>query len=158
VGLVLNGKILDWLPPRTGSGHRWEILRRLAMASTGSTSLGEVLEHVRPNLGRNASLLIITPTRNMDWFVTLPNLNRRGIRPTVLLLDLHTFDNRQDNAGVAAELQKMHVPCHVLPREMFDRPEAQPGTKGHWEWRISALGKAIPVRAPEDHSWRRLAK
>jgi uncharacterized protein (DUF58 family) len=158
VGLVVNGITLDWLPPRTGSGHRWEVLRRLAMASPGETSLGEVLEHARASLGRNASLLIITPTNSIDWFITLPNLVRRGIRPTVLLLDLHSFDEQRDNARVAAELRKMHIPCHVLPREMFDRPEAQPGTKGHWEWRISALGKAIPVHTPEDHSWRRLAK
>jgi uncharacterized protein (DUF58 family) len=156
VGLVVNGKRLDWLPPRTGGGQRWEILRRLALASRGGTSLGEVLERVRPDLGRNASLLIITPTRRTDWFVTLPNLLRRGVRPTVFLLDLHSFDNRLDNSKVATELGKMHVPCHALPREMFDQPEAQPGTKGQWEWRVSPLGKAIPVRAPEEDSWRRL--
>jgi uncharacterized protein (DUF58 family) len=158
VGLVINGKRLEWLPPQTGSGQRWEILRRLALATPGKTTLGEVLERIRPNLGRSASLLIITPTRNTDWFITLPLLSRRGIRPTVLLLDLHSFDNKRDNSGVAAGLKKMYVPYHVLPREMFDQPEAQPGTKGQWEWRVSALGKAIPVRAPEDHGWRRLAK
>jgi uncharacterized protein (DUF58 family) len=158
VGLVINGRTLDWLPPRTGAGQRWEILRRLALAAPGKTSLGEVLEHARPNLGRNASLLIITPTRHTDWFIALPHLARSGIRPTVFLLDLHSFDSRYDNARVAVELKKMHVPCHSLPREMFDRPEAQPGTRGQWEWRISAFGKAIPVHAPEDHSWRRLAK
>ena len=158
VGLVVNGKSLDWLPPRTGSGHRWEILRRLALAAPGKTSLGELLERIRPNLGRNASLLIITPTRSADWFITIPDLARRGIRPTVLLLDLHSFDSKRDNSGVAAELMRMHVPCHVLPREMFDRPEAKPGTRGQWKWRVSPLGKAIPVNAPEDDSWRRLAK
>lgn len=158
VGLVVNGKTLDWLPPRTGIGQRWEILRRLALATPGKSSLGEVLERIRPNLGRNASLLIITPTRRTDWFVTLPHLTRSGIRPTVLLLDLHSFDSKRDNSGIAAELKKMHVPCHLLPREMFDLPEAQPGTRGQWEWRVSPLGKAIPVRAPEEHSWRRLSK
>ena len=158
VGLVLNGKRLDWLPPRSGGGQRWEILRTLALASTGKTSLGEVLEHARPNLGRNASLVIITATGSMDWFIALPHLARRGIRPTVFLLDLHSFDSQRDNSKLAAELKKMHVPCHMLPREMFDRPEAQPGTRGQWEWRISALGKAIPVHAPQDHSWRRLQK
>jgi uncharacterized protein (DUF58 family) len=158
VGLVVNGKSLGWMPPRTGFGHRWEILRRLALAAPGKTSLGEVLERIRPDLGRNASLLIITPTRNTDWFITIPNLIRRGIRPTVLLLDLYSFDNKRDNSMVAAELKKMQVPCHVLPREMFDRPEAQPGTRGQWEWRVSPLGKAIPVHAPEEDSWRRLPK
>ena len=158
VGLVLNGKRLDWLSPHTGSGQRWEILRRLALASPGEISLAELLERIRPNLGQNTSLLIITSTRNTDWFTTLPLLARRGIRPTVLLLDLHTFDNQRDNSALAAELKKMQVPCHMMPLEMFDRPEAQPGTRGQWEWRVSALGKAIPVRAPEDHSWRRLVK
>ena len=43
VGLVVNGKTLDWLPSRTGSGQRWEILRRLALASSGKTSLGRCL-------------------------------------------------------------------------------------------------------------------
>ena len=158
VGLVVNGKMLDWLPPRTGSGQRWEILRRLALASPGKTSLGEVLEHARPNLGRNGSLLIITATWRTDWFIALPSLLRRGIRPTVLLLDLHSFDDKRDNSKIAAELKKMHITCHLLPREMFDLPEAQPGMRGQWEWRVSPLGKAIPVHAPEDHSWRRLTK
>ena len=158
VGLIVNGISLDWLPPRAGMGQRWEILRRLALAAPGSTPLAEVLERARPNLGRNASLLIISPTSRQDWLDAVPLLRRRGIRPTVLLLDLHSFDPKRNNAGVVTGLKKMQVACHMLPREIFDRPEAQPGTHGQWEWRTSALGKAIPVRAPEDHSWRRLEK
>jgi uncharacterized protein (DUF58 family) len=158
VGLVVNGSSLEWLSPRTGTGQRWEILRTLALATPGKTSLGEVLEHARPNLGRNASLLVITPTSSMDWFVRLPLLARRGITPTVFLLDLHSFDSKRDNSRVATELKNMHVACHLIPREMFERPEAHPGTHGRWEWRISPLGKAIPVRAPDDQHWRRLAK
>lgn len=158
VGLVVNGKSLEWLPPRTGSGQRWEILRRLALAAPGETSLAEVLEHARPILGRNASLLIITATSRSDWLPRLPMLGRRGVSPTVFLLDLNSFDDSRNNSGVASELGKMHVACHVLPREMFDRPEAQPGSRGRWEWRISPLGKAIPVRAPDDQRWRRLAR
>ena len=158
VGLVLNGKNLDWLPPRAGSGQRWEILRSLALASRGDTSLGEVLEHARPNLGRNASLLIITPTASLDWLKTLPLLDRRGIRSTVFLLDLQSFDQDLDNSRVADELGKIHVPCHNIPREFLDRPEAQPGTRGQWEWRITPTGRAVPVHTPDDHRWQRLAK
>ena len=158
VGLVINGKTLEWLPPRTSSGQRWDILRRLALAAPGEPSLGEVLEHARPNLGRNASLLIITATSSQAWFRTLPLLRQRGITPTILLFDLHTFNDKLDNSKIALELKKMHFACHLLPRELFDRPEAQPGTQGQWEWRISPLGRAIPVHEPKDHNWRRLAK
>jgi hypothetical protein len=52
----------------------------------------------------------------------------------------------------------MHVPCHTIPREFLDRPEAHPGTGGQWEWRITPTGRAVPVRTPDDHRWRRLAK
>jgi uncharacterized protein (DUF58 family) len=158
VGLVVNGKSLDWLPPRAGAGQRWEMLRVLALAARGKTSLGEVLEHIHPNLGRNASLLMITPTARLDWLTALPLLDRRGIRPTVILLDLHSFDKKMDNSRVAAELIRLHVTCHTISREFLDRPEAHPGTQGQWEWRISATGRAIPVRAPGDHSWRKLPK
>jgi uncharacterized protein (DUF58 family) len=158
VGLVLNAQRLDWLPAHAGSGQRWEILRRLALVSPGERPLGDVLEHIRPNLGQNTSLLIITPTRNTDWFIALPHLARRGIRPTVLLFDLNSFDSDLDNSMVAAGLKKVHVPCHMLPRELFDQPEARPGSRGVWEWRISPLGHAVPVRAPKDQQWKRLAK
>jgi uncharacterized protein (DUF58 family) len=158
VGLVVNGKRLEWLPPRTGAGQRWEILRVLALAARGESSLGELLEHVRPSLGRDASLVIITPTAKLDWLTRLPLLLRRGIRSTVFLFDLHSFDAKLDNSKLATELKKIHVACHVIPREFMERPEAHPGTAGQWEWRISATGRAIPVRAPQDQRWRRLAK
>lgn len=158
VGLVLNGKTLDWLPPRTGTGQRWEILHRLALAARGKASLAEVLEHVRPNIGRNTSLIIVTPTASLDWLRPLPLLARRGIRPTVLLLDLHSFDRKRDNSKVAAELKRLQVTCHSVTRDFLDRPEAHPGTQGQWEWRVLATGRAIPVQAPRDQRWRRLAK
>jgi uncharacterized protein (DUF58 family) len=158
VGLVVNGARLDWLPPRTGAGQRWEILRVLALAARGEPSLGEVLEHVRPSLGRDASLVIITPTASLDWLTRLPLLLRRGIRSTVFLFDLASFDENLDNSRVAAELKKIHVACHSIPREFMERPEVHPGTAGQWEWRVSATGRAIPVHTPQDQRWRRLAK
>jgi uncharacterized protein (DUF58 family) len=158
VGLVVNGKSLDWLPPRDSAGQKWEILRTLALAERGGASLGQVLEHARPNLGRNASLLIITPSARLDWLTRLPLLNRRGIRATVFLLDLHSFDAKLDNSRVADELKRLHVACHSLPREFLDLPEAHPGTRGQWEWRFSPTGRAIPVRTPVDQRWRRLSK
>lgn len=158
VGLVANGQALDRLPPRTGIGQEWEILRALALASPGTTSLGEVLEHIRPNLGYNATLIVITPTVQLDWLTTVPLLRRRGITPTVLSLDPQTFGGQVGNKPLLTALDKMGVAHHSIPRDLLDRPEARPGTHGKREFRISPTGRAIPVRALEDYSWRRLSE
>jgi uncharacterized protein (DUF58 family) len=158
VGLVTNGQTLVRLPPRTGIGQEWDILRALALASCGISSLSQVLEHIRPNLGHNATLVIITPTVKLDWLNTIPLLRRRGITPTILLLDPQTFGGRVNNSALLAELGKIGVAHHSIPRDLLDRPEARPGTRGKQEFRISPTGRAIPVRAPEDYSWRRLSE
>lgn len=158
VGLVVNELHLDWLPPRGGAGQKWEILRRLAIAKKGETSLNEVLERIRPNLGRNSSLLIITPSVEIDWLETLPHLRWRGIMPTVFSLNARSFGGDKDNSALLAALQKMSVPHFDIPREMLDRPEATPGKRGQWEWRISPTGRAIPVHSPGDQAWRKLSE
>jgi len=158
VGLVANGLTLDRLSPRTGIGQEWEILRALALASPGTTSLGEVLEHIRPNLGHNATLIIVTPTVQLDWLNTVPLLRRRGITPSILLLDPQTFGGRVSNKPLLAALEKMGVSHHVISHALLDLPEARPGVSGQWKWRISPTGRAIPVRAPEEYAWRRLSE
>jgi len=158
VGLVVNGQVLDRLPPRTGTGQNWDILRTLALASRGTTSLGAVLEHIRPNLGYNATLIIITPTNKVEWLNAIPLLRRRGISSTVFLLDPQTFGGQKSNAPLVSELTRMGISHNSIPRELLDRPEAHPGTRGQWEWRISLTGRAIPVREPGDYTWRRLSE
>jgi hypothetical protein len=49
----------------------------------------------------------------------------------------------------------MGIPCHVIPKEMLDKPQARPGHEGEWEWRISATGKAVAVHAAQE-DWRGL--
>lgn len=158
VGLIVNGHTLESVPPLIGTGQRWKILHLLAMAAPGKPSLAAVLKHTRPDLGRHTSLIIVSSTPKTDWINTLPLLIRKGIRPTVFLLELRSFDKKLDNSKVAAELKKIHVPCHMISRELLDRPEALPGKGGQWEWRIMPTGRAIPVRAPDDHRWRRLSQ
>ena len=79
----------------------------------------------------------------------------RGIMPTIFLLDAASFGGGATTTGITQALQFLGVTCHVIPKELLDKPQARPGREGEWEWRISATGKAIPVRVAQE-DWRGL--
>jgi uncharacterized protein (DUF58 family) len=157
VGLVVNEQNLGCLPPRRSLGQRWEILHALALASPGGTPLKDVLKHIRSNLSHNSRLLIVSSNIETDWLQELNSLRRSGVAPTILSLDPGSFGGLEDNHALMNVLGKMGIPCFDIRREMLDRPEATPGTRGRWEWHISGTGRAISVHPADDRAWKRLS-
>ncbi len=167
VGLAINGQIraepgvspqICWLPPSFNQDQRWAILRALALASPGVLNLGQFLERSGKHFGRHSSLVIITANVTPVWIDALAGLQWRGtVTPTVLLVDPASFGGSTSASGLAIQLQHMGISCHIITRDLLDRPEAHPGQSGHWEWRTSATGKAIPIRKPVDAGWSKLA-
>lgn len=162
VGLVAQGEDLVWIPPAEGEGQRWELLRSLALVSRGSQPLVEVLERVAPSIGRNASLLVVTPSTDTQWVDRLLLLMRRDVVPTALLLEPRSFGGNGDVSAVQVALQRLDVVHYLITRDVLDRPETRPGRRGHWEWRVSGTGRAIAVEGDlsgdrERFAWRTLA-
>ena len=157
VGLVANGKELVWLSPQGDDSQRWEILRALAMIETGDYSLAELLTRNKSVIGRYSSLVIITPNTKGDWIEALLPLMWRGAVPTIILLDPTSFDGIGDVGASLNLLADLGVSHHVITRDVLDRPEARPGESGQWEWRITATGKALPIKKPSDMSWKVLS-
>ena len=158
VGLVAQGEELLWIPPDEGEGHRWEILRALAMVNLGGHPLHEVLTRIEPDLGQRTSLIIITPSLEPRWVEALIPLMQRGVVPTVLLLDPSTFEAGEDySAEVESFLVDWDITYYPIARDVLDRPESRPGHQGQWEWRILGTGKAVPIRKPEAN-WKVLSE
>ncbi len=157
VGLAAHGEQLVWLPPRKSEGHRWEILRSLALVSLGEQPLTELLARIGPDLGQRASLVVITPAVDGDWVESLVPLLRRGVIPTVLLLDPVSFGGAGDAREMAAQLSDLEVAHHTITRDLLDRPEALPGREGHWAWRVLGTGRAVPIRRPQRTAWKVLS-
>ena len=156
VGLLANGRQTVWLKPQSGENHRLGILRALAMLEPGQLPLSEFLERANPALGNRISLIVITPSINNDWMSSLTHLLWKGISPTVILMDPASFGAPQSADSVAGVLAEMGIPRFILNRSLLQQPEARPGWKGQWEWRITPSGKAVSTRPPGDLTWRRL--
>jgi uncharacterized protein (DUF58 family) len=157
VGLVSQGQDLLWLPPRGGEEQRLAILRSLALLEQGERPLVELLERARPSIGRYASLVLITPAVDPTWIAPLLPLMRRGAVPTVLLLDPVSFGGTATTAAAQRVLDDLGIAHYTIGRDLLDRPEAQPGQQGLWEWRVLATGRVIPTQQPKDRAWRELA-
>jgi uncharacterized protein (DUF58 family) len=156
VGLLASGAQTVWLKPQSGERHRLEILRALAMLEPGQLPLAEMLERANPTLGNRISLIVITPSIKNDWLSPLTHLSWKGISPTVLLMDPSSFGSFQSADPLSNVLAEMGIPRFILNRDLLQQPEAHPGWKGQWEWRITPSGKAISTRPPGDLTWKRL--
>ena len=127
VGLAAYGSELAWLPPWLGDEQRWKILRQLALIAPGDLSLAELLARTRSNLGQFTSLIIITPAVAAEWLTPLLSLTRRGVVPTILLLDPLSFGaagQPKGNSNVAPErLAQLGLAYYLITRDLLDHPE-----------------------------------
>jgi uncharacterized protein (DUF58 family) len=155
IGLAVNGHESAWHIPRRNEYQRQALMKSLAVAAPSDISLKDFLNRTDKTFGSRCSLLIITANPDIEWTQSLMPLMWRGILPTVFLLDVNTFGATSNTSQVTDVLRSLGIPCHVIPKELLDNPQARPGHEGEWEWRISGTGKAIAVHKPST-DWKGL--
>jgi uncharacterized protein (DUF58 family) len=156
VGLSAAGRELIWLPPVNAAAQRMQILRQLALASSGEVTLAHLLESARPALQHGASLIFITPDPEGQWLEPLSMLLRGHNTPTVLLFDHASYGSPRSITSIHRALASLGVVPYIISKNMIDRPEARPGHQGEWTWRVTGFGRAIPIHKPADLSWKKL--
>jgi hypothetical protein len=119
--------------PRRNEYQQRALLKSLAVASPSSMGLREYLHRIGPSLGSNCCLLIITTNASSEWTESLLPLMWRGILPTVFVFDPVSFGGSGDPKPLSDALQMMSVPCHVIPKDLIDKHQIQPGREGEWE-------------------------
>lgn len=155
VGLSINGNNAEWIPPRRNEYQLRSLLKALAVATPSEMQLKDFLQRAGQSLSSHCSLLIITANADVEWTQSLLPLMWRGITPTIFLFDPVSFGGSRNTQAISGIFRSMNVRCHVIPREMLDKPQARPGHEGEWEWRISATGKAFAIRTAQE-DWRGL--
>jgi uncharacterized protein (DUF58 family) len=120
VGLQVNGTGESGLALDRGERQLDRVLELLAIAhATRRVSLAEALAVQETRLARNTVLVVITPSTELDWPQALHHLQRRGVRPLVILMDPQSFDERLGgNARTRDMLVAAGVP--VIPVQRGD--------------------------------------
>jgi uncharacterized protein (DUF58 family) len=157
VGLVMHGQDLVRLPPEGGDTQRWKILRDLALASPGPCPLSDLLLQMRPVISQRASLIVITPSVDHTWVEALLPLMKRGVVPTVLLLDPVSFGGTSDASETVTLLTNLGVSHYVITPDVLDSSKTQPAWQAPWGWEVSDGGRVVPSGRSRDVAWRTLA-
>jgi hypothetical protein len=113
-----------------------------------------LLASTQPALKQRSGLVIITPDVEGSWLDSVALLMRRGVVPTVLLLDRKAFGGEGDAGRTVASLESMDVTHYLITPNLLDRPEARPGQIG--QWRRTARGQWEPRFHPRELIWRAL--
>ena len=153
VGLVAHGDQRIWLPPQTGSGQRWEILRSLATVGRGENPMFSMLAETQRSLGRSTSAILITPSVNPDWLKALMSLMQRDIRVTVLLLDPSTFGGQDSPQPVLGKLSAWGINHYRITPEIYKRPMI----RDYFVWQKSSHGTSSSSSfTASDLDWSKL--
>jgi len=146
VGLVTNGEELGWLTPQKGEGQKWEIMQALAVVKPGRRTLSSLLERMHPSLGKHHSLIVITASTKVDWLNSFSSFKKRGIIPTVLLLDPSTFGGLDSMENIAVAIEQHGIKCHIIPNGLIEPPKMDISETSKWTWRTTSTGEIIPIR------------
>lgn len=80
----------------------------------GTIPLAEVLAAEMMSISRNTTVIVVTPSVDIDWIAASRNLANRGVKVTAVVLDPHSFGAPYNALEVEIELTASHVPHYVV--------------------------------------------
>jgi hypothetical protein len=136
--------------PQKGAAHQWRILQALATVRAGGIwPLDRVLAEMDRNLGRGTTLAVITPSCDPAWVAGLLPPMRRGVTPTVVLLDPVSFGGQGNPDALTELLADLGVPSHRIVKGTPFEPILRHKRIGRPELRVlPGTGRVIQVEQP----------
>jgi uncharacterized protein (DUF58 family) len=115
VGYVSAGRNLQLLPSDRGARQLGKILEALAMIdNSGELPLEGVVEAQAQNIPRGSTVLLISPATGKSIPTAVQNLQFRGFRPIVVMIDAKSFGGKAGSEAVYQEICSFHVPCTII--------------------------------------------
>ncbi len=115
VGLVTNGPVYTVIPAERSERQESKVLETLAFVSgDGKLSLASLVELQSPQMPLGSSAVLITPSAGDDVLLAVELLQRRNLRPLVLLLMAHSFGGYPGSEALAEKLQQRGTPVCTI--------------------------------------------
>lgn len=115
VGMVAYGDQREIVQPDRGERQVNRLMEVLSvLRGEGSMPFSHVLGVESARLGRNITLIAITPSAELEWVKAAREIKRRGLRTISVIADPNTFGGRGETAGAAAELAASGIPVYVI--------------------------------------------
>lgn len=115
VGLVAYGNQREIIQPDRGERQLNRLLEVLSvLRGEGSTPFNHVIGVESAHLGRNITLVAITPSAEIAWVKSAREAKRRGLRTMAVITDPNTFGGRGETDGASVELRSSGIPTYIV--------------------------------------------
>ncbi|MEX2445960.1 MAG: DUF58 domain-containing protein [Dehalococcoidia bacterium] len=118
VGMISFGDDLRINEPDRGQNHYTRILESLALArATGDVPLPNLLVEESRRFGRHTTVVVVTPSPDQEWALTLMALASRGVKVAAVLLEADTFGGPASPIDVYGTLAAGGVYAYTVKRQ-----------------------------------------
>ncbi len=106
VGVVAYSQRRETLAPDRGERQLTKAMEMLAVIrATGTVPVAQIISAEGKSLGRNTSVVVVTPSDDTRWVDSLRDLRRRGIRGIGILTDANSFGGKANTEATIASLR-----------------------------------------------------
>ncbi|HZQ09886.1 MAG TPA: DUF58 domain-containing protein [Anaerolineae bacterium] len=115
VGMAASNKEHAYAQPDRGERQLTRLLEMLAVIeSNGNENFASLIARETSRMNRSITLLLITPSPELEWIHYAQDLRRRGFHLVTILIDASSFGMGVDFAPVIGELAASGIPTYTV--------------------------------------------
>jgi uncharacterized protein (DUF58 family) len=118
LGLVSYGQRREIIQADRGERQLTKILETLAvLRAQGDVPLPELIRAEAQQLARGTSVILITPSNDVQWLFAARQMERAGLRVVAVIIDSGSFGGEDQAAGMAAQLAGTGTMTYLVKNE-----------------------------------------
>jgi len=123
VGFVTDGPVYTVIPAERSERQESKVLETLAFVTgEGSLPLASLVDLQSPQMPLGSSAVLITPSVHNDVILAVEMLQRRNLRPIILLLMAQSFGGIGGSEELAGKLEQRGIPvCKIYNNAALDQ-------------------------------------